>query len=331
MRLRIRVIDAALVVALTAAAVAMARSYYRSPAPGASDPDSAPGASHWGANYFPNVKLTTHEGKIVRFYDDLLKGKSVLVNPMFTACPDVCPLQTATLVQVKKILGERVGRDIFFYSISIDPEHDTPAVLKAYAEKFGAGGPGWLFLTGDPEDIELVTEKLGTIRARQDPLSRDSHHEAIAMIGNEPTGQWTRHSAVDSPPFFAARIGTFLGWRDSRPQRSYAEARPLTIDNGRRLFLSKCSACHTIGQGVKLGPDLKGVTARRERAWLTRYIQSPDELLAQGDPIATALFEQYKKVRMPNLLMGSSDVADIVSYLESRSDRARGAAEVKNR
>lgn len=309
MHFRIRVLDAALVVSLAAAAVLVALSFYRNP---------APDARRWGANYFPNVELTTQEGKTVRFYEDLLKGKSVAINAFFTECPDVCPLETANLVELKKVLGERVGKDIFFYSISIDPKRDSPAVLKAYAEKFGAGGPGWLFLTGDPEDIKLVTTQLGIVRERQDPTSRDAHHAASLLIGDEPTSQWTRHSAVDNPRFLAARMGTFLGWRDTGPQRSYAEARPLDIENGHRLFLSKCSACHTIGQGEKVGPDLRGVTDRRGRAWLTRYIKDPDLVLAKGDPIATALFHKYKEIRMPNMLLGSSDVADVVTFLQSR-------------
>lgn len=290
------------------------------------DAGSAPAANRWGANYFPNVELTTQDGKTVRFYEDLLKGKSVAINVIFTDCKDVCPLETANLVQLRKVLGDRVGKDIFFYSISIDPKRDTPAVLKAYAEKFGARGPGWLFLTGKPADIKLITKKLGMIRDRDNPTSRDSHHAALLMVGNEPTGQWTRNSAVDNPRFLAARMGTFLGWRDTQPQRSYAEARPLTIENGHRLFLSKCSTCHTVGQGENVGPDLRGVTDRRDRAWLTRYIKEPDEMLAKGDPIATALHNKYKKVGMPNLRLSSSEVADLVSYLDTRRDGTRDKA-----
>jgi protein SCO1/2 len=285
--------------------------------------DTAPADNRWGADYFPNVALTTHDGKTVRFYDDLLKGKSVAINVIFTDCKDVCPLETANLVQLQKQLGDRVGRDVFFYSISVDPKRDTPEVLKAYAEKFGAGGPGWLFLTGQPDDIKLITRKLGLIRARDEPTSRDSHHAAYLMLGIEPTGLWTRKHAVDNPRFLAATMATFFGWKDTQPQKSYAEARPLLIQDGQRLFQSRCSACHTIGQGDKTGPDLMGVTARRERAWLTRYLQAPNEMLAAGDPIATALFNKYKKIGMPNLRLASSEVADLLSFLEARSGAAR--------
>src|SRR3954447_5853833 len=103
--------------------------------------------SRWGANYFPNVTLTTQDGATVHFYDDLIKGKIVAINLIYTTCKYACPLETARLAQVQSVLGDRMGRDVFFYSITIDPEHDTPAVLKAYAAKYQAG-PGWTFLTG---------------------------------------------------------------------------------------------------------------------------------------------------------------------------------------
>jgi protein SCO1 len=282
----------------------------------ASEAPATPAVSRnpWGANYFPNVELTTQHGKTVRFYDDLLKGKTVGINLIFTDCTEVCPLETANMVQLQRELGARAGKDIVFYSISIDPKNDTPAVLKAYAEKFGAN---WLFLTGKPDDIKLIAQKLGMSRT-----TSSTHHAAQLMIGNEPTGQWTRTSAVDNPRFLAGRIGSLLGWRDVEPQKSYAEARPVMADSGQRMFQSRCSSCHTIGQGDRVGPDLLGVTTRRDRTWLTRYVLAPDEVLAAGDPIATALFDKYKKVRMPNLRLSNSEAADIVSYLEQRSSSA---------
>src|SRR6266853_3073869 len=79
-------------------------------------------ANPWGADYFPNVTLTTQDGATVHLYDDLLKGKSVAINVMYTSCKDECPLKTARLVQVQKLLGERMGKDIFVYSITIDPK-----------------------------------------------------------------------------------------------------------------------------------------------------------------------------------------------------------------
>jgi protein SCO1 len=278
-------------------------------------------AKKWDAAYFPNVELFTQHGKKVLFYDDLVKGKQVAINAIFTTCKDVCPLETANMVQLRKVLGARAGKDVHLYSISIDPKRDTPEVLKVYAEKFGAD---WTFLTGRPEDIKLIMKKLALIRDRDDPTSRQGHHAAYLMVGSVEGGQWTRFSAVDNPRFLAARMGVFLGWRDMEPGPSYADAKPVTVPNGQRLFASKCSACHTVGRGDRLGPDLVGVTDRRERAWLVRYIQEPDGMLAAGDPIATALYNKYKKIGMPNLRLGSSDVQDLISFLASH---AAGAAE----
>src|SRR6267143_3797826 len=168
------------------------------------DSGTAIAGGPWGADYFPNVPLTTQDGTVVRFYEDLLKGKAVAINLIYTRCSASCPLETAKLVQVQRLLGDRVGRDVFLYSISIDPKHDTPEVLKAYAQRFHVG-PGWLFLTGKEEDIELVSKKLGL-----SPLSnawrRDGHQPAL-MVGDEATGEWMRNSAVENPKFLATMMG----------------------------------------------------------------------------------------------------------------------------
>jgi len=100
--------------------------------------------SPWGADYFPNVALVNQDGAVVHFYDDLVKGKAVAVNLIYTHCNGTCPLETAKMAQVQKLLGDKVGKEIFFYSISIDPERDTPERLKAYAERYHVG-PGWQF------------------------------------------------------------------------------------------------------------------------------------------------------------------------------------------
>jgi len=229
--------------------------------------------SPWGADYFPNVPLITQDGTTVHFYDDLLKGKKVAINLIYTSCKDECPLETARLVQVQQLLSDRVGKDVFFYSITIDPQQDTPAVLKAYAEKFGVG-PGWLFLTGKEDDIKLVAKKLGLSR-RGDALTRDGHRPSL-MIGDEATGQWMRNSAVDNPRFLATTIGNFFGWTNSQSAKSYAEVSPSRMPDKREYFFqSRCGACHTIGNGDRVGPDLAGVTTRRDRAWLSRYLAEP--------------------------------------------------------
>ena len=203
----------------------------------------------WGADYFPNVPLLTQDSTTVRFYDDLLKGKAVAINLIYTRCTDECPLETARLVQVQRLLGDHVGKDLFFYSISIDPKRDTPEVLKAYAEKFGVG-PGWLFLTGKDEDIQLISKKLGLSR-RNDAANRDGHM-AFLMLGNEPTGRWMRNSAVDNPRFLTTTISNFMGWKNQGPSRSYAElTQPPNVDVGAYLFQSHCAACHMSGRATR--------------------------------------------------------------------------------
>lgn len=286
---------------------------------GAAEPEAPP--NRWGAGYFPNVELVTQDGRKVRLYDDLLKGKSVAINVIFTDCKDVCPLETAMMVRLHELLGARMGRDIWFYSVSIDPERDTPAVLKAYAEKYGAPPRGWLFLTGKAQDIRIVTRKLGLLRAR-DKNIRDGHG-SLLLVGNEPSGQWQRNSALDEPNFLAARMAGFLGWKESAPGKSYADARPLDFDAGQYLFQSRCSACHSIGEGDKIGPDLRNVSARRDHAWLARYVRVPDEVLAAGDPTATALYKKYKEVRMPNLRLAPDEVRAVLSYIDARSKSPR--------
>lgn len=282
---------------------------------------SALAATPWGPDYFPNVPVTTQDGKTVRFYDDLLKGKSVAILLFYTGCQDVCPLETANLVQVQKLLGERMGKDIFFYSIAIDP-WDTPKENKAYARKFGVG-PGWSFLSGKEADIQQITRKLGLSRA-SDAVSKDGHSASL-MVGNVDSGMWMRNSAMDNPQFLVTTISNFLGWKSATADRSYAEAKPLSIDKGQFLFQSRCEACHTIGSGDRIGPDLKGVTQRRDAAWLTRYVAQPEKMLAEGDPIATGLFRQYKQVRMPNVELGTDDVAAVLSFIAARSDGGKEA------
>ena len=276
---------------------------------------SAAGYSRKGAEYFSNVELITQDGAKVRFYDDLLKGKIVVIDFFYTQCLDSCPLETARLAQVQRMLGDRVGRDIFFYSISIDPWRDTPAQLKAYAEKYRVG-PGWLFLTGNNQDIELISKRLGLY---SDPVDRDGHMPAV-LLGNESTGQWIRNTALDNPRRLAVVIGDWLNsWKTAKVGKSFAEAPVLSLDNkGQYLFATHCAACHSIGHGDQIGPDLLGVSNVRDPEWLKRFIAVPDKVLAEKDPIATALFAKYDQVIMPNLRLGDADVSALLEFLEAR-------------
>jgi protein SCO1/2 len=158
------------------------------------------------ARYFPNVVLRTHEGREVRFYDDLIKNRIVVINFMYARCGDgTCPITTANLVQVQKLLGERVGRDIFMYSITLTPTHDTPAVLKAYAKTYGVG-PGWEFLTGKPNDIELLRRKLGFTDPDPARDANRANHIGTLRYGNEPLQLWAACPGMANPAWIVKSI-----------------------------------------------------------------------------------------------------------------------------
>jgi protein SCO1/2 len=282
----------------------------------ASVPGGALAGTPWGADYFPNVPLVNQDGVVVRFYDDVIKGKAVAVNLMYTHCTASCPLETAKMAQVQKLLGDKVGKDIFFYSITIDPKRDTPEVMKAYMQRYHIRA-GWQFLTGKEEDIKLVAAKLG-LSSLTDAANRDGHQPSL-MVGNEATGQWMRNSAVDNPRFLASMIGNFLGWKSDTSAPKYADlVAPRAPGKGAYLFNTRCSACHTIGRGDAVGPDLAGIGKRRTRKWLTSYLTDPEKMLAAGDPTAKQLFAKYKEVRMPNLGLDDEEIAAILVHIDTQ-------------
>src|SRR5262249_22635718 len=156
----------------------------------------APGGPR--ADYFPNLILRTHENRPVRFYDDLIKGKLVVINMMYAQCEGLCPSMTSNLVKVHAALGDRMGRDIFMYSLTLQPRVDTPRVLKDYAEMHGAGS-GWLFLTGRPRDMDILRRKLGFFDP--DPVvdNDKSQHLGIIRFGNEALDRWAACPALSDP------------------------------------------------------------------------------------------------------------------------------------
>jgi cytochrome oxidase Cu insertion factor (SCO1/SenC/PrrC family) len=100
----------------------------------------------------PDVEVLDHNGNALHFYSDLIKGKTVAINFIFTNCTTICPPLAATFARVQKEMGDNVGNDVHFISISVDPLTDTPERLKAWGAKFKAG-PGWTFVTGDKQEM----------------------------------------------------------------------------------------------------------------------------------------------------------------------------------
>ena len=140
----------------------------------------------------PNATVYDQNGKKLKFYTDLVKGKTVAINFIFTTCTAICPALTANFRRVQQQLGDRVGHDMHLISVSVDPTTDAPERLKEYATKFKAG-PGWTFVTGDKAEIDSVLTALGTAVADK------NDHTPMVLIGNETAGDWNRTYGL-SPP-----------------------------------------------------------------------------------------------------------------------------------
>jgi protein SCO1 len=178
--------------------------------PAAAGPGSfappVPGREMMRRRFFPDVALTNHQGQQVRFYQDLLKDKIVVLNLMYANCQGVCPIITANLTRVQKILIEQGKRNVFFYSLTIKPEEDTPEQLKAYAEMHHVG-PGWQFLTGKPADVELLRSKLGFVDLKPQVDQEDpGRHSGMVRFGHEPQAGWAACQGQDNPEWIAREI-----------------------------------------------------------------------------------------------------------------------------
>ncbi|RMH16141.1 MAG: SCO family protein [Acidobacteria bacterium] len=133
----------------------------------------------------PDVELVDQDGKPVHFYRDLVAGRVVAMNFIFTTCTTVCPPMGANFAAVQKELGERLGRDVRLISVSVDPVTDTPQRLKAWGERFGAGD-GWTLVTGPKADVDRLLKALEVFT----PDYVD--HSPTVLVGNAATGAWRR-------------------------------------------------------------------------------------------------------------------------------------------
>ena len=121
----------------------------------------------------------------MKFYSDVIKGKTVIINALFTTCTGVCPPMSRNFERIQQALGDRLGKDVFLVSLTVDPQTDTPPKLKEYAQRFHAR-PGWSFLTGKKENLDWALYKLGQY------VEEKTQHTAIVIIGNESTGLWKK-------------------------------------------------------------------------------------------------------------------------------------------
>jgi protein SCO1 len=165
--------------------------------------------------HLPNVPLITQDGQRVHFYDDLVKGKVVSMNFFFAKCEEVCPLVMANLAKVQKLLGDRVGRDIFMYSFTLKPEEDTVDVLKHHHRMFGAK-PGWTYLTGDPHDLEKLRVAIGFSYPDPKIDADKTQHIGNVRYGNEPYMLWSACPGMAHAEFIAETLTWAINPEESR-------------------------------------------------------------------------------------------------------------------
>lgn len=279
----------------------------------------------WGRDYLPDVEVVTQEGETKTFYSDILKGRLTVISFIYTTCRDICPIVTARLAEVQDQLGDAFGKDVFFVSVSIDPTTDTPDRLKAHAKAFSAK-PGWTFLTGNEVSINLIRHKLGE-RSR-----KLTEHRSEILLRNDKTGEWAKDSVFGDIAKLVTTIRAMDPVYRATLKGGAGDAAMYELPGdggfpGQALYARACGGCHTVGKGDKVGPDLKDVTRRRERAWLDAFLSNPQAMHAKGDPIAKKLAQKFPDVRMPNVGLAEADIRDLVTYIEAQSHAAQLAAE----
>ena len=169
-------------------------AHHQMAAPPADAPDGGAAADlEISSLEIPDVSLVDQEGRPVHFYSDLVRGKVVMMNFIFTSCTTICPPMGATFGKLQQLLGDRAGRDVHLISVSVDPATDTPERLKAWRNKLGGGPAGWTLVTGERETVVQLLKALGVYT----PNLND--HTPLVLAGNDPRGAWTRAYGLAAP------------------------------------------------------------------------------------------------------------------------------------
>lgn len=166
----------------------------------------------------PDVAVLDQHGNKLNFYTDLIKGKTVAINFIFTNCTTICPPLAATFQRLQREMGERVGKDVHLISISVDPVTDTPERLKAWGAKFKAG-PGWTFVTGEKQEMDKLLTALGAA------VSKREDHTPALIIGNDSKGVWTRTYGLAKIAQIMGVIENVMAGKVEETSKS-AEAKP---------------------------------------------------------------------------------------------------------
>ncbi len=150
--------------------------------------------------YLPNIPLVAHTGETFNFYDDLVRDRIILLNFFVVQCTEGrCPAANQNLRKVQDMLGERMGKDVFFYSVTLEPEKDTVPVLKEYAEDIFEVKPGWLFLTGKARDIELLRRSQGFVDPDPERDRDVTNHSSSGRLIVDNKESWSMVALGTSP------------------------------------------------------------------------------------------------------------------------------------
>jgi len=160
-------------------------------------------------NYFTNLELINQDGETVRFFDDVLKDRVVVINFIFTNCEGACPLITHKLTLVRDRMEGQIGNPLRFVSLSLDPARDTPAALKEFAKTHHADHDGWVFLTGKPENLEYIIKRLGQFT---DDVEA---HSTMMLAGNVSAAHWMKILPHEQPPAIAEKLQMLIGDNES--------------------------------------------------------------------------------------------------------------------
>jgi len=151
-------------------------------------------------SYFTNLELINQHGETVRFFDDVLKDKVVVINFIFTNCEGACPLITHKLTLVRDRMEGQIGKPVHFVSLSLDPKRDTPAAMKTFAKTHHADHDGWVFLTGKPENLDYIIKRLGQFT---DDVEA---HTTMMLAGNVSAAHWMKILPHEQAPAIAEKL-----------------------------------------------------------------------------------------------------------------------------
>jgi protein SCO1/2 len=152
------------------------------------------------------------------FYDDLIKDKVVALNFFYAKCDEICPMVTANLAKIQKLMGDQVGKQIFMYSITLKPEEDTVPAIKDYREMFHAR-PGWTFFTGKPDDIETIRRGIGFTYPEPAVDKDKTQHIGNIRYGNEPLMLWAACPGMAHAPWIVESLSWMIHPNTNRVQK----------------------------------------------------------------------------------------------------------------